>query len=650
MCGFTGFIGNYHPEKSRKILQKMSSTIVHRGPDDEGYYSIDDLGVNMSFRRLAILDLTQSGHQPMCSHSGRYIISFNGEIYNYQSLRNQLNKEFAGITWQGSSDTEVLLCLIERHGLTKALTKCIGMFAVALFDKKLQKMYFARDRFGEKPLYYGWVEDNFVYGSELSSIKKFPRFQKIICKKALGLYLNYSYVPAPMCIYENIFKVEPGQIISLPVAIAEQKNIKSEFYWIRKKEIINAKNNLFSSYEEGLSTLSQALRESVELQMISDVPLGAFLSGGIDSSLIVSMMQENSINPIKTFTIGFEDKEFDESPFAKSIAKHLQTDHTEVILDEQDAIDVIPIIPEIYSEPFADSSQIPTFLVSKIAKLNVTVSLSGDGGDELFGGYNRYFWGKKIWSKISWAPFVVRNLTGKILHSVPSGLYNQMESVLNTSAKGKGIHSLAGKVKRLSQKLQYIDSTQSLYTSLCTEWNDVNSILDESYHNSDNSQLKFKTTEALSDIENMMQWDLESYLKEDILTKVDRAAMANSLETRAPFLDLGVANAAWRMPEAFLVSDFQGKLPLKSLLERYVPRELFERPKAGFGIPIGQWLKGPLHEWASELLAEKALTEEGIFNAAAVSRIWGDHNSGAADNTVKLWNILMFRSWMQNGG
>ena len=645
MCGFAGFVSNKNIHDSRKILQDMSSVIMHRGPDDEGFWSDPSSGVNMSFRRLAILDLSQAGHQPMLSNSGKYVISFNGEIYNHQALKKEIHSLDPKITWRGSSDTEVLLCMIELFGLTVALQKCVGMFAMVLFDRELNELHLSRDRFGEKPLYYGWVNESFVYGSDLASIKRFPGFKKTISKQALGLYLNYSYVPAPMSIYENIFKVEPGQIITLPLVMQDSKEIITNYFWSKEAEMIKAKNNPYDSYDDSLIQLDHALKESINLQMISDVPLGAFLSGGIDSSLIVSMMQENSMKQIKTFTIGFEDKLFDESPFAKSIAEHLHTDHTEAILDEKDAMNVIPMIPEIYSEPFADSSQIPTFLVSKIAKSQVTVSLSGDAGDELFGGYNRYFWGRKIWRKIAWVPFSVRYLSGKALHTLPSNFYNTVESLLNLAAKGAGVHALNGKAKRLSQKLQFIHSLESLYSSLCTEWNDINSILAKPYQTPDNSKLSFQMLENFSEIENMMAWDLESYLKEDILTKVDRASMANSLETRAPFLDHRVAQAAWRMPEDFLVSGLQGKLPLKSLLERYVPRELFERPKAGFGIPIGSWLKGPLLDWASELLEEKSLIDEGIFDADAVQKVWREHLTGEADNTVKLWNILMFRSW-----
>lgn len=647
MCGFVGYISQNHSSHSESLLRSMSQAIQHRGPDHSGTWVDMDASFCLAFKRLAILDLSEAGNQPMVSSTGRYVIAFNGEIYNYQILKKDLEKEYDCIDWRGSSDTELLLFLIEKYGLNAALQKCVGMFAVALWDRKLNHLSLARDRFGEKPLYYGWLEQGFVFGSDIQSFRKFPNFSNKICKKALGLYLNYSYVPAPLSIYENIFKIEPGQIIKFSSISGEVSKISKSWYWKIEEQLEKSKANPFTSDKEAEGCLHETLRNSVKLQLISDVPLGAFLSGGIDSSLIVSLMQENSIDPVKTFTIGFEDKKFDESIYAKKIANHLRTDHTEVILNPKEALEVIPEIPNIYSEPFADSSQIPTFLVSKIAKSSVTVSLSGDGGDEIFAGYNRYYWGEQIWKKINWTPFWARRSAGRFFKKIPTGVYDSAEIIYNFFRKAEGISFLNDKVLRLSDRLQFINSEESLYTSLCTEWNDVNHLLSKDFQSKDHSFQSFQHHDFLSGVEHMMYWDISSYLKEDILTKVDRAAMANSLETRAPFLDHRVAEVAWRMKDSQLTSNFKGKLPLRRILAKYIPIELYERPKSGFGIPVGDWLRGPLYGWAIDLLDEISINEEGIFNYAAINLLWSQHQSKKFDHTVKLWNILIFRAWME---
>jgi asparagine synthase (glutamine-hydrolysing) len=645
MCGFIGFIGKKSSSESQDILKIISQPITHRGPDSFGTWSDENFGFHVAFRRLAILDLTSAGEQPMKSESKRYVITFNGEIYNFKFLKIELEKKYGHIQWRGNADSEVLLFLIEKYGLEKALEQCVGMFSIALWDRKLNELSLARDRFGEKPLYYGWIDNNFVFGSDLESFKTFPNFNNQLCKKAIKLFLNYSYVPAPLSIFKDILKVEPGTILTFNGNPDSVLNTSKKRYWDKNKEIANAKKNKFKNIDEALPELRFALNESIKQQMISDVPLGAFLSGGIDSSLIVSMMQENSMSKVKTFTVGFENKDYDESPYAKKVANHLGTDHTEVILKPEQALGVIPNLPSIYSEPFADSSQIPTYLVSKVAKSHVTVSLSGDGGDELFAGYNRYFWGEKIWNKASWAPFWVRRSAGNFLYNTPNSIYNIMEDILNSLTKKQGITFIGDKAKRLASRLQFIDSELDLYSSLCTQWNDVNFLLTDNFQTSDKPFIDIELQPHLTGIENMMSWDIDTYLMEDILTKVDRAAMANSLETRAPFLDHRVARTAWMMDESYLVSNFNGKIPLRSILSDYLPRELFERPKTGFGIPVGDWLRGPLYDWAQDLLSEKQILEEGIFNIKNVQDLWNQHQSAKFDHTVKLWNILMFRAW-----
>jgi asparagine synthase (glutamine-hydrolysing) len=647
MCGFAGFISSEYSYNSERILHQMSKTIIPRGPDDYGIWFDQDSKVGLAFRRLAILDLSSAGHQPMTSQSGRYVVAFNGEIYNHLELKHEINLQFGPQSWEGRSDTEILLFLIEKYGLHDTLKKCVGMFAIALWDRESNFLQIARDRFGEKPLYYGWSGSNFLFGSDLSSLKKFPSFQEVICPQALSLYLNYSYVPAPLSIYKDFFKVEPGQIITFKSSEGITQTESVNWFWRLESELSNAKSDMYDSMEDGLTGLKAALQDSINLQMISDVPIGSFLSGGIDSSLITAMMQEQSAAPIKTFTIGFQNQNFDESPYAKSVAAFLGTDHTEVILSEKDALDVIPSIPDIYSEPFADSSQIPTYLVAKIAKSEVTVSLTGDGGDELFGGYNRYFWSQKIWRKVNWMPFAIRKSIGQLLVKSPADLANSIELLINKTSMDGRVTRLNDKVQKLASRLQFISSERSLYSSLCTEWNDTHDLLTPAYQSLNSSQLKLAPLEGLSAIENMMYWDLSSYLKEDILTKVDRAGMANSLETRAPFLDFRVAASAWKFKESFLISGYQGKMPLRKILETYIPKELFDRPKAGFGIPIGIWLRGPLHDWAASLLEESEIIKEGIFNYNTIHKLWHDHLNGNADNTVKLWNVLMFRAWMR---
>ena len=428
MCGFVGFIDHDHIKDPEKVVDHMSRAIIHRGPDDHGTWSDNHNNIFLSFRRLSIQDLSHNGHQPMESRCKRYIICFNGEIYNHLSIRENIQRVNHSIGWFGNSDTETLLNAISHYGFEEALRKCIGMFAVALFDRKNKEILLARDRFGEKPLYYGKSNKSFLFGSDLASLKRHPKFNGNISSQALKLYMNYSYVPAPLSIYDNYFKVEPGEIVKVNI---RSLDISKSLYWNLTDEFLKAKEEQFSSFDEGLISLEEKLSNAVKRQMISDVSLGAFLSGGIDSSLIVSIMQSHSLRPVQTFTIGFEDKSYDESTYANKVADHLGTDHTSVILKANDALSVIPDLPKIYSEPFADSSQIPTYLVSKIAKRNVTVSLSGDAGDEMFAGYNRYFWGKNVWKYVSWMPFIVRSFAGKALSNLPNSFLLASEKILN---------------------------------------------------------------------------------------------------------------------------------------------------------------------------------------------------------------------------
>ncbi|MDA7562985.1 asparagine synthase (glutamine-hydrolyzing) [Gammaproteobacteria bacterium] len=644
MCGFVGFINKDNISNPRATIQQMNNSIIHRGPDDEGYWSDLDQNLFLGFRRLAIVDLTQAGHQPMISSSRRYIICINGEIYNHLELRAELNSLNSNNLWRGSSDSETFLELVEVFGVKEAIKKAIGMFAISIYDRKDKKIFLARDRFGEKPLYYGKVNNSLVFGSELSAFKKFDNFQNNFSSKAINLFLNYSYVPSPLSIYEEIHKVDAGEIVT--INLLNPFEPKKDFYWDLTQKIQSSKENVFQNFDEGVNELEVKLRDSLSLQMKADVPLGAFLSGGIDSSLITALMQDMSPSKIKTFTIGFHDAKYDESRYAKPIADFLSTDHMEIKVTDKEALDVIPNLPTYYSEPFADSSQIPTFLVSKIAKQKVTVSLSGDGGDELFGGYNRYLWGSKIWNKIDPIPFKLRKIIGEIGMLTPDSLLVAFEKIATLGLNKNSVSFLNDKVKKLSSRLKYIDSHLSLYNSLATEWNAIDGLMLHPLELSSQPFLDLNELKFLTDRENMMFWDIDSYMKDDILTKVDRASMANSLETRAPFLDHRVAETAFKFTEDMLFKDQIGKMPLRSILDKYVPKELIDRPKSGFGIPIGDWMRAGLKDWAESNLCEDKINQQGILNPLFVTKLWEDHKEMRSDNTVKLWNILMLNSWI----
>ena len=486
---------------------------------------------------------------------------FNGEIYNHLELRKEISK-LSLTNWRSSSDSETFVEAIDALGFDEALSRCKGMFAVAAFDHHKKRLHLARDRFGEKPLYYGWAGKSFVFGSDISIFKKYPRFNSLISKKAINYFLNYSYVPAPLCIYQNVKKVDAGQIVSLDLNRVHKDDLAIRKYWDTEKEVLSAKKNQITDFSEACYEIENQLIKTLKGQMISDVPLGAFLSGGIDSSLIVSLMKSIQTN-VKTFTVGFENSLYDESKFAESVASYLETDHTTIIVSEKETLDVIPKLSSMYTEPFADSSQIPTFLVSQIAKENVTVALSGDGGDELFGGYNRYTWGDTGWSKISWIPFELRKLIGNLISYTPSSFIDLGQSFLNNKNDGNQRYLLAQKIKNLSERLGYINNTETLYQSLSTEWNDLSNLINKDYFEKESNFQDIKYLEAIDSKENMMLWDICTYLKEDILTKVDRAAMFNSLETRAPFLDHDLAKLSWRLPIDMKINGLNGKLILK---------------------------------------------------------------------------------------
>jgi asparagine synthase (glutamine-hydrolysing) len=622
----------------------MADRIAHRGPDDAGVWVDESASIALAHRRLSILDLSPAGHQPMQSACGRFVLAFNGEIYNHLELRGLLRSARNDGVWRGHSDTETLLAGFEAWGIEATLKKTVGMFAIALWDRAEHRLTLARDRIGEKPLFYGWVHGAFVFGSELKALRAYPGFDNPVSRDALALYLQHCAVPAPYSIYQDIFKLEPGCVLSLSATGLAGKTVEIEPFWRCTDAARQGLATLIQSETEAVTALESALREAVALQAVADVPLGAFLSGGVDSSTIVALMQTQSSRPVKTFTVGFDEAEFDESPHALAVARHLGTEHHALRVMAADALVVIPLLPAMYDEPFADSSQIPTHLVSKAARQHVTVALSGDAGDELFGGYNRYFWGQRVWNRVGWISPVLRQGLGAGIQQVPIAAWDALGRAL---PGGHSIARLGEKAHKLAHRLKTVQSVDDLYRSLVTNWPQADDLVRGA------SRLPTKLDDAsLADgvpeaEHRMMLWDTLTYLPDDILTKVDRAAMSVSLETRVPFLDHRVVELAWRLPLHMKIRGGQGKWALRQVLYKYVPRELIERPKAGFGIPVGQWLRGPLRDWAEELLKEVRLEREGYFNAGTIRHVWQEHLSGRHDWTSRLWTVLMFQAWLE---
>jgi asparagine synthase (glutamine-hydrolysing) len=647
--------------------RSMASALVHRGPDDIGVWASSDSGVALGHRRLAILDLSPAGHQPMTSSCGRLVIAFNGEIYNHVELRHELNRRHPVAVrtgnWRGHSDTETLLAGISVWGLENTLKRCVGMFAIALWDKVDQTLSLARDRLGEKPLYYGWVRHgskaSFAFASELKALRSYPGFANTASRQSLAQYLRLMHIPAPHSIYEGIYKLEPGCILTLngpapaeapatPLRPGQQHGGINIRRWWDLTDVVAQQTDPQGAEAPSLPEIERTLLHAVRDQSLADVPLGAFLSGGVDSSTVVALMQkqarERGAEPVKSFTIGFDEAGFDESPHARAVARYLGTQHHEMRVTAQMAQDVIPTLPWMYDEPFADSSQIPTHLVSRAARRHVTVALSGDAGDELFGGYNRYLWGTRVWGKVAWMPHRLRGALGSAIQAVPPSAWDAVSSAVGVSRSGDKAHKLAA-------RLRTVKTMDDLYWSLVKEWSDNEElVIGTEPSNEDFSSPVSRIPEGanLSPEERMMFLDTITYLPDDILCKVDRAAMACSLETRVPFLDHRVVEMAWRLPLHMKIRGNQGKWALRQVLYKYVPKELIERPKAGFGIPVGIWLRGPLREWAEALLNPQRVAAEGYLNANVITRVWQEHLSGRRDHTAKLWAVLMFQAWLEH--
>jgi asparagine synthase (glutamine-hydrolysing) len=654
MCGFVGFFGGHTFKLSgwfdlgNNTLQEMSRLLSHRGPDANGIWINSQDSFAISHQRLSILDISPAGNQPMVSILGRYVLVFNGEIYNHQDLRTELNKlpVYEKKNWLGHSDTETLLSSIEAWGLEKALQKSIGMFAFALWDKQEKRLFLARDRFGEKPLYFGWqgndANKSFLFGSELKALKAHPAFSAKVDRGSLSLLLRHNYIPAPYSIYEGISKLEPGSFLSVSLSQPDPVITK---YWDAIKAATAAKTASFTGTpQQAVDDLEILVKNAVSKQMMADVPLGAFLSGGIDSSTIVALMQSQSSQPVKTFTIGFNEEDFNEAVHAKAVAKHLGTEHTELYVSPTETMDVIPKLPSMYCEPFADSSQIPTYLVSQLAKQKVTVSLSGDAGDELFCGYNRYKLTAQLWRRLSLMPTPMRGIASKLITSIPPNVWDRLGRII---PEGKGYAALGDKMHKGASILTSANF-QELYLSMVSQIpNPAEWVLGGSEPPTKligNSPL----LNEFSDVEQMMLLDTISYLPDDILVKVDRAAMGVSLEGRVPFLDHRIFEFAWTLPLDYKLRDGQTKWPLRQLLYRYVPKELIERPKMGFGVPISDWLRGPLRGWAETLLSENRLRQEGYFHPEIIRSKWAEHLSGRRNWQSQLWTILMFQAWLEN--
>ncbi len=638
MCGLAGFLDRSEREVQESVARQMAMALFSRGPDDSGVWLDATAGLALAHRRLSILDLSRAGHQPMHSVGGRYVIAFNGEIYNHLDLRKKLGE----LSWRGHADTETLLAAIETWGLEAALKSLTGMFAFALWDRAERSLTLARDRLGEKPLYYGWQGDTFIFGSELKALRNHPAWRGEVDRNVLASFMRYGYVPVPHSIYQGIFKLLPGTWITLKSGARIGALPPPTSYW-RALESARAPQRDDLADEAAADELEATLRRAISGQMVADVPLGAFLSGGVDSSTVVALMQAQSSQPIRTFSIGFAESEYDEARHAKAVAAHLGTSHTEFYLSPTDALAVIPKLPDIYDEPFGDSSQIPTHLVAALARRHVTVSLSGDGGDELFGGYNRYITGASLWRRLAPLPRRLRSGIGRLM-AVPSpGQWDRFSAWFPVR---RTYHALGDKLHKLAGVLDATDEAE-FYRRLISQQHGSESIVLGALEGpmwANGEAAMFSGSDVT---ERMMFHDLVGYLCDDILTKVDRAAMAVSLETRVPLLDHHIVEFAWKLPLRMKIRDGQGKWLLRQVLYRYVPPELIERPKQGFALPLDAWLRGPLRDWAEALLDERRLRNEGYLRPEPIREKWREHLSGRRNWQHWLWNVLMFQAWRE---
>ncbi len=643
MCGFCGVIDPNLPAEDalRTAVSAMNETLVHRGPDDHGRWLDPRFGVGLGHRRLSILDLSPQGHQPMVSPCGRFVLAFNGEIYNYRALRREIRSAWP---WRGHSDTEVLLAWIVERGLAATLPALNGMFAFALWDREEHRLTLVRDRLGEKPLYYGWNRGRFLFGSELKALTAHPGWQGELDRDALAAYLRLSYIPAPYSIYQGIRKLEPGTYAALDPG---QQEPTIQVYWSAREATERGLAAPFQgSEDEALKALERLLMDAVGLRMQADVPLGAFLSGGIDSTTVVALMQAQSARPVRTFTIGFHEAGFNEAVDAKRIAAHLGTDHTELYVTAQDGLATIPNLPGLWDEPFADASQIPTLLVSRMARRDVTVCLSGDGGDELFGGYSRYLWTRDTWRGIGWAPLALRRAAAAAVTGISTGTWDRLLAPIARFLPGP--LRIANPGDRLHKAIDVLtgDSPEALYRRMVSHWKDPASLVIGATEPPTVLTDPGRRARTPSITESMMFMDSVLYLPDDILVKMDRASMGVGLEARVPLLDHRVYEFAWSLPLSFKVRGRLGKLPLRRILGRHVPPALLDRPKMGFGVPLEEWLRGPLRDWAEALLAQDRLERDRILRPVPIRARWAEHLAGRRNWSYYLWDVLMFQAWL----
>lgn len=645
MCGISGFLLT-QPTRPRYQLEsdvrRMSAAIVHRGPDDDGAWVDESVGIALGHRRLSILDLSAAGHQPMTSPSGRYVMVFNGEIYNFRHLRERLE----GISeFRGSSDTEVMLAAFDHWGLTPSVAQFNGMFSFAVWDRRERRLTLARDRCGEKPLYYGWSGSTFLFGSELKALRSHPAFRGEISRDSLALFMRTGYVPAPYTIYSDVWKLMPGTTLTVQPGDDRAYSAPSAYWSVGDAARYGIGNPLRLSDSESVKCLDSLLSDAVQTRMVADVPVGAFLSGGIDSTAVAAFMQKSSTRPVRTFTIGFREADFNEASDARIVAKHLGCDHTELYVTPAEAMTVIPRLPQLYDEPFADSSQIPTYLVSQLARQHVTVSLSGDGGDEVFGGYTRYPWANAIRRSTGWLPAAGRRM-------MASSIGNQrtrwlLETLFPLLPARLRSAKLADKLQKLALVLPAA-SAGDMYLTLVSQWQEATALVRGARAVSTTLTERGQWAHLREFIHRMMYLDSVTYLPDDILVKLDRASMGVSLESRVPFLDHRLIEFAWQLPLRMKVRRGQTKWLLKQVLYQYVPREMMDRPKNGFGVPLHQWLRGPLRGWAEELLDSDRLRREGFLDPRPIREAWAQHLAGTSNRMPELWNVLMFQAWHEH--
>ncbi|WP_147114280.1 asparagine synthase (glutamine-hydrolyzing) [Tateyamaria sp. syn59] len=645
MCGITGYLCTTSPGLARdEVILPMMQAIAHRGPDSQDHWTDADVGVALGHLRLAIVDLSPAGAQPMTSASGRWVLCYNGEIYNHQVLRRTLEETGKAPEWRGTSDTETLLAGIDVWGLRDTLDRAIGMFAISLWDRDTRTLYLFRDRMGEKPLYYGWQGTGdartLLFGSELKALRTHPSFEGEIARDSIVEALRHGNVGENRSIYRGIGKVRPGEMVTIQ---ASTGTVETEFYW-NGAEIAAAPKPPRRSDDQVVDELEALLTDAISQQMMSDVPLGAFLSGGIDSSTIVGIMQKLSDRPVHTFSIGFHEARYNEAEFAQSVADHLGTHHTDLYVTDKELRDVVPLLPTMYDEPFADSSQIPTYLVSKLAREHVTVSLSGDGGDELFCGYGRYAHAGKLRARLKSMPQPLRNLGAQAIRAIPAGALTAALQGLIPTPQGK--EPIGQRLHRLANYARQPD-LETLHRAMMSVWRFPEAAVPGASHPPSLLAEHLPPQGSLSDIERMLQLDMLTYMVDDILAKVDRATMAVALESRAPLLDHRVVEFALGLPEDQKLRGDTTKWALRQVLYRHVPKDLIERPKMGFEVPIGLWLRDSLKDWAAALLDPTRLRREGYFNADVIEKLWQQHLSERFNWGPQLWNVLMVQAWLE---